>query len=70
MMDGRTTSKEVHEVENIIKFNVSQETHHFKFQDVFFLMFMLILLLFGVTSYVDMPAYTGIRDLIHYHAAG
>ena len=30
----------------------------------------LLLLLFGVTSYADMPAaYTGFRDLIHYHAA-
>ena len=28
-----------------------------------------LLLLFDVTSYADMPAYTGFRDLIHYHAA-
>ena len=27
------------------------------------------LLLFGVTSYTDMPAYTGFRDLIHNHVA-
>ena len=27
---------------------------------------VFFLLLFGVTSYVDMPAYTGFRDVIHY----
>ena len=27
------------------------------------------LLLFGVASYADMPAYTGFRDLIHRHVA-
>ena len=32
--------------------------------------FIRTLLLFGVTSYADMPAYTGFRDLIHYHVAG
>ena len=28
----------------------------------------LRILLFGVTSYADMPVCTGFRDLIHYHA--
>ena len=30
---------------------------------------LLLLLLFGVTSYADKPAYKGFRDLIHYHVA-
>ena len=29
-----------------------------------------ILLLFSITSFADMSAYTGFRDLIHYHTAG
>ena len=31
---------------------------------------LLLFLLFGVTFYADMPAYTGFRDIIYYHVAG